>query len=635
MRLKRIYIILLLFSCACLQACKDYLDLVPDNVPTLENAFRNRIEAEKYLYTCYSYLPSHHTANGNVGLLGADEFWTPTFSTYDPWQIAKGFQNVNDPYMNFWEGTRGASALYKGIRDCNIFLENVSNRENVIDLNEAMRRRWLGEVMFLKAYYHFYLFRMYGPIVIADNNLAITAPRDDFKQKRAPVDSVVNYISRLLDSAAVNLPGEITDRTTELGRVTRPAALSLKAKVLVTAASPLFNGNPDYVNFRDKDGTHLFNPAYSAAKWELAAEACKEAIEMCEENGARLYSFATFYNLNDTTKRQMSIRNSVSERWNSELIWGLSGRQVSDLQGDLLARIDQRYPTNIWGPRERLTPTLEIANLFYSDRGIPINEDPNWKYSTRYSIATASRKDRFNIIEGYETARFNFDREPRYYANIAFDGGIWYMENGNGDKSDVNTFTVRAKKGQAQAQVGAYNYSVTGLWAKKLVNWKLVVTESSYRTETFPWPEIRLADLYLLYAEALNEAGRGDEAILWIDKVRERAGLQGVKYSWSNYSTNKNKFASKAGLRDIIQQERGIELAFEGHRFWDLRRWKIADRVLNQGIHGWNIDQEGAVGYYRPRLLFTQQFVAPRDYLWPLRQLDLSINTNLVQNPGW
>src|SRR5690606_12154092 len=157
-----------------------------------------------------------------------------------------------------------------------------------------------------------------------------------------------------------------------------------------------------------------------------------------------------------------------------------------------------------------------------------------------------------------------------------------------------------------------------------------VLRESSHSLEAYPWPEIRLADLYLLYAEALNEVGRGDDAIAWIDLVRARAGLKGVKESWTNYSINSAKFSTKQGLRSIIQQERSVELSFEGHRFWDLRSWRTAGQELNQGIHGWTIDQESAVGYYRPRLLWNQQFIAPRDYLWPLRQDELIVNTNLV-----
>ncbi len=634
MKFRIINLACILAAVVSASSCKDYLDIVPDNVATIDNAFSTRQEAEKYLYTCYSYLPSQNRGSGNVGFLGADELWTPGYDSFSSWEIARGNQNANDPYMNFWEGRRDGVSLYKAIHDCNIFLEHVTDIEQVKDLGIGTRKRWLAEVMFLKAYYHFYLFRMYGPIVILDKNIDVTASGNEIKQKRTPVDEVVDYIVSTLDSCADDLPEIITDRGTELGRVTKPAALSLKAKVLVTAASPLFNGNSDYNDFVDKDGIHLFNPTASPEKWQRAALACKEALDLCEKNGITLYKFSTFFNLSDTTKLQMTLRNSVTEKWNNELIWGLSGRRGAEIQVDAMARIDPSYLTNMFSARERITPTLEIAQQFYSEHGVPINEDLDWGYANRYELQTAIQQDRYNIIEGYETARFNFKREPRYYASLGFDGGIWYMENSR-SSTDLNTFNVRAKKGQPQARLGAYNYSVTGLWAKKLVNWKFVLRESSYTTEEYPWPEIRLADLILLYAEALNETGEREEAMVWLDKIRERAGLEGVIDSWTKYSSNKSKFTTTPGLRSIIRQERTVELAFEGQRFWDLRRWKTAAQVLNQGIHGWNIEQEAAAGYYQPRLLWSQNFVAPRDYLWPLREDELIVNTNLVQNPGW
>src|SRR6218665_764575 len=632
------FALLILFSIAIgISSCK-YLDLVPDNVATIDYAFASRIEAEKYLYTCYSYLPNHNHAFGNIGLTGADEIWTfhPQVAgknDFLPMEIAKGNQNVNNPYMNFWSGSNGGTSLYKAIRDCNIFLENVSNESQVPDLELDVRKRWLAEVQFLKAYYHFYLFRMYGPIVILDKNAFVADAIEALQTKRSPVDEIVNYISNLLDVAAAELPDVIANRSTELGRATKTIALSLKAKLWVTAASPLFNGNPDYASFSDKDGGLLFNPKDEPQKWVTAVNACNAAIDLWHANGHSLYRFInTFYTLTDTTLTQMSIRNSVAEKWNAELIWGL--RSVGDLQLHCMGRVDPSHTSNYNAARELLNPTLNISNLFYSANGIPINEDKTWKYSERFSPRTATGYDRFNLIRGYETISLQFDREPRYYADLAFDGSVWFMQN-TPRQTDKNSWWVKAKKGQPQSSAGAYFYSSTGLWTKKLVNWKYVLTQDGASYETYPWPEIRLADLYLLYAEALNEAGNGTEAFGWINKVRERAGLKGVEESWRNYATNPSKFSSKDGLRDIIQRERAIELMFEGSRFWDMRRWKKADEQLSQGIFGWSIDQESVQGYYQPRLLYDQRFVSPRDYLFPLKQEDLIINPKLVQIPGW
>jgi hypothetical protein len=373
--------------------------------------------------------------------------------------------------MNYWNGTRGGNGLYKAIRDCNIFLENVSDLSKVSNLDPVMRKRWIGEVQFLKAYFHFYLFRMYGPIVIVDKNLPISASPEEVRLKRSPVDSVVNFISNLLDTAALNLPQIIINQSTELGRVTKPVALALKARLLVTAASPLFNGNSDFAGFTDKDGVHLFSPESDPAKWDKAAQACKDAVESCESNGIQLYTFNSFLALSDTTITEMSIRNCVTEKWNSELIWGLSGRRGDGIQSECMARIDPAYPLNIWGARDLLNPTLNIAELFYTENGVPINEDKNWNYANRYNILAATHDEHYNLIEGYSNAAFHHKRELRFYANLAFDGSTWYMQN-SPSGSDENTWTVKARVGGPQARLGAYNFSVTGFWPKKLFNWK-------------------------------------------------------------------------------------------------------------------------------------------------------------------
>jgi SusD family. len=157
---------------------------------------------------------------------------------------------------------------------------------------------------------------------------------------------------------------------------------------------------------------------------------------------------------------------------------------------------------------------------------------------------------------------------------------------------------------------------------------------------------MRLSDLYLLYAEAINEAEGPDgqhssEMFKYIDMVRERAGLKGVKESWDTY-TNNQKYTTKEGMRDIIQKERLIELSFEGHRFWDIRRWKTAPKEYYTPLQGWNMlvsvidgtEEEVNRLMYQPQLLLEQKFNV-RDYFWPIRISDIEVNPNLVQNIGW
>jgi hypothetical protein len=153
--------------------------------------------------------------------------------------------------------------------------------------------------------------------------------------------------------------------------------------------------------------------------------------------------------------------------------------------------------------------------------------------------------------------------------------------------------------------------------------------------ENYPWPEMRMSDLYLLYAEALNELnGPGAAAYQWINLVRQRAGLKPVEESWNNFSTDPAKYTTQTGLRQIIHQERMIELAFEGQRFWDLRRWKEAHIVLNSSIAGWNNVAIDAASYYKPVVLYQQSFNI-RDYFWPIELAEVLKNRNIQQMPGW
>ncbi|MDN3583200.1 RagB/SusD family nutrient uptake outer membrane protein [Mucilaginibacter flavus] len=613
---------------------KSYLDVVPDNVATIDNAFANRNEAEKYLFTLYAYLPQDGQPDKNPAFSGGDEAWTywpmnaEDYTYNDPYNIARGNQNRANPYMNYWDGYDGKS-LWQGIRACNIFLENLNN---VTDLQPYLKARWIGEAKFLKAYFHWYLFRMYGPIPIVDKNLPITATPEQLKVYRQPVDTVVNYIARLIDDAAAGdantgLPATITSTSTELGRITKVAALAIKARVLVTAASPLFNGNTDFAGLKSNGGKLLFNPTYDATKWTRAAAACKAAIDASTAAGLKIYYFNPgIVVVNDATKLEMNIRNAVCEKWNSELIWGLTsgGNPTGALQQRACPQLD---PNNInLNMMGKMAPPMKMAELFYTKNGVPIEEDKTWDYANRFKLRTTTAQDA-GMQNGYQTVGLHFDREARFYADMAFDGSTWFMKNG--------TFNIQSESGQYTGKKQSRLYSITGYFTKKVVNWNLVYTSTNTTVESYPWPEMRLSDLYLLYAESLNESGNSAAALPYINQIRARAGLNSVESSWTNFSTNPTKYTTVEGLRDIIRQERGIEMAFEGSRFWDLRRWKTAPQTLSAPIYGWDILQSTPADYNRKVLLYNPQFVAPRDYFWPVKEYNLQVNPNLVQNSGW
>jgi len=620
-------------------SCKKFLDIVPDNVATIEYAFRLRVEAEKYLFTLYNYLPSEGSLWNNPAFLGGDEIWIPYQTSISPlaFEIARGNQQISKPYVNYWYGDQDANrGLYQGIRHCNIFIDNMSNPALVPDITASERARWIAEARFLKAYFHFYLLRMYGPVPIMDDDIDVSEPKEVMDVPRNTVDECVEYIVGLLDQAAADLPPQIVDRQRELGRITIPIAKAVKAQVLLLAASPLFNGNADFSSLKNKDGKALFNPTADTKKWELAATAAREAIEVAEANMHALFTFRQAGNLaiSDTTLLELKLRQAVCEKFNEEHIWADPNSRSWTMQQNAMPPLtaDENHNYN----RKILSPPLKIAKMFYTKNGVPITEDKTLSFTDDTELRTATGQERFYIEPGFTTARLHFDREPRFYSSLAFDGARWFKYDTPG-YSDENSKVVRSKRPDYAGSTHAFHFNETGYFIKKLVDWNQVTTTTGVTYKDYPWPKIRLADLYLMYAEALNEAyGPANEtAFQYIDRVRARAGLKGVKESWTTYAKNPGKFTTKEGFRDIIHRERLIELAFEGQRFWDLRRWKTAAVQLNEPITGWNMQGETTAAYYVIRTVFNQRFIAPRDYFWPISENTVIQNLNLVQNYGW
>jgi hypothetical protein len=620
-------------------SCKKYLDVVPPNVGTIDYAFRSRNEAENYLFTCYSALQQQlNDLNRSPGNTTSSEIIFPLNLPSNPiditgYTLITGTQNVGNPGLNFWDGTGNGTALFQAIRKCNTMLENI---DKPLDLTAAEKKRWIAETKFLKAYYNYSLFRLYGPIPLVDVNLPVEASTAQVKYKRQSVDEVVNYIIALFDQAIPDLPLTIENPAKELGRITKPAAEAIKAEVLMTAASPLFNGNPDYTNFKDKSGKALFPAAYDATKWQKALDACKTAIADCQAAGLHLNTnyipAGGVTNLPDSLKRVLTFQNALTEKWdtNPELIYALS----NDWHGQeyCIPRLTQKANQNEGQNPAYFAVPISTTELFYTNKGVPIDEDKTWDYANRNQLRTGDAANFYYIKQGYQTIKAHFDREPRFYGSIGFDGGIWF---GDG-VLDANQARFVPARG-ITAVAGPKNpqkTNITGYWPKKLANY-LTVYDDGFNWVTYSMPVMRMGGLYLLYAEALNEVnGPTPEVISYVDQVRARAGLDGVVSSWANYSKTPSKPASKEGLRAIIHQERRIELCFEGQSGWDLRRWKELQSVLSAPLRGWSIQEDQAINYYRARNVEIPVFNT-RDYLWPISSTALVVNDNLVQNPFW
>ncbi|SKA48180.1 Starch-binding associating with outer membrane [Chitinophaga eiseniae] len=626
------------FALGFLQGCKKYLDVTPENVGTIDYAFRNRNEAENYLFTCYGTLQNMSDVVTDPGFTTSGEIVYPNDLSERPisdagFQLTRGtVQNISNPVLNYWDGSNGGGSIFQAIRRCNIMLENI---DKPIDLSPEEKARWIAETKFLKAYYHYFLTRMYGPIPIYRANQSITAPIEEIRVKRQPVDTVFNYVVQLLDEAIPDLPQQIGNLQQELGRITRVTAMAVKAEVLATQASPLFNGNADYAQFKNKDGQALFPASADPAKWKRAADACKAALDEAATLNMRLYTFiqpANLPTLNDSLRKVLTIQNAVTEKWdlNAEVIWALNPN--FGYQSFCIPRLTSKAVENSTSAAGSFTVPMFTTDLFYTNNGVPVNEDKNWDYAHRFDLQTGDDASKYYIKSGYVTVKNNFARESRYYANIGFDGGIWF---GNGVTDPNNALYIEAKGPTSKAgPKDRVRINVLAAWPKKLVNYLTVFNEGVQQT-AYRLPRIRLADLYLLYAECLNEvSGPNAETYRYIDMVRARAGLKGVVESWAQYSKLPAKPSGKDGLREIIQQERRIELCFEGRSGWDLRRWKKMLTVLSTPVQGWSIFQSSNSGFYTLQTLFIPG-VTVRDYFWPLSDGAMSNNPNLVQTLYW
>ncbi|MGH2624908.1 MAG: RagB/SusD family nutrient uptake outer membrane protein, partial [Sphingobacterium sp.] len=211
-------------------SCSKYLDIVPDSVGTLEYAFRNRNEAENYLFGVYSTMQRLSDVIYNPGFTTSAEIIYPILETQyfnaGGFNLIRGMQTSGSPILGQWDN------MYKAIRRCNIMLENM---DKPIDLRDDEKKRWTAETKFLKAYYHYYLIKMYGPIVLIKENNTVDAPIDLTKRKRATLDESFAYVISLMDEAIADLPPKIDNRVQEFGRITKFIAMSVKAEMLVTA----------------------------------------------------------------------------------------------------------------------------------------------------------------------------------------------------------------------------------------------------------------------------------------------------------------------------------------------------------------------------------------------------------------
>lgn len=593
-------------------SCSNFLDVVPDERPTEEDAFVDEFAAERFLYSCYNYLPAVRVGQSSIDLMTTDEVIT-SFEHETFAQFPKGTFTASNPVISYW-GT-----LYKGIRQTYILIENI---DKVPGLSDAKKADYKAQANFLIGYYHFLLVRMYGPVILIDGVEDVNQPSASYKA-RSTYDESVNFVVTKLDEAAASLPTKRVGN--EYGLATSLAAKAIKARILLYAASPLFNGGGGskasfYSGFADKSGTQLISSTYDKEKWKKAIDAYKEVIDLAEGQGYGLYSNSTMTGL-PAVQVEKDLRYTFVDKESNELIWTDTRREgIYDFQ-------NKSTPFFSPGAYNGVSPTLSMVELFYTENGLPIDKDPQYNYSGRYGVGTSPA--------GGSTLNLNLNREPRFNAWISYHNGIYEILR----PGSITSVKTMFRKNDDQGIKGrANNYSPTGYLNKKGVSPKFGANQNIETqptiAESYPWPLVRLAELYLSYAEALIEydASNITLAKTYIDRVRTRAGIPTVDESWAPIGGA----TTQAQLRSIVRQERSIEFYLENHRFWDLRRWMEAEQPLGTQAKGMNIQGTTDADFFNiTTVQFVRNFRSPAFYLMPIPTADINKNPNIVQNVGY
>ena len=645
-------VFLLLFTGLCMTSCNGFLDVVPDNVFQYEDLYVSQRQAMHAL-AGISYAVPIDNRDIHSMMLGDD--WVVVNPTVDASRtsnqgasIMRGNQSATNTLMSYWTGhnTSGIN-LYNMIRNCDMFIQSI---DLVPDMTVELKADWKAQAKFYKAYYLFMLIKGYGPIIIPK----IVDPGElnsDLFLYRSKVEDCFDYIINLIDEAIPFLRGKTN--ASDLGMADQVVAKAIKARILVLRASPFYNGNADYYsNFLDHNGEHFFAQTEDREKWKIAAEAAQDALDACEQWGYRLYHFNArpydydmddFANNPERMQTLYDLRFRYAEPWNEETIWGMNRVMTNNMSS--LAAI--RKPPSYGGPAPSYDgggfggASYQAMERYYTEHGLPLNEDRTVNPNTLHEIINTPdiNSPDYAPLQGYmqpdqRTIRMYMNREPRFYADLGITGGYY-----RAFQVRINLMMFQGTDGGYSAGIQGENYNSSGIAVQKTVHPEDYYV-SVYTQRAAPLPIIRVADLYLMKAEALNEYyGPSDEVYAAIDAIRTRAGIPTVAESYSNseWVTDEalNKHLTKEGMREIILRERANEFAFEfGHRFWDMQRWKRSVTELSRPLMGWNFLGPTPVTFFNQTTVQGRNWTIT-DCLWPIDDREMERNNKLIQNPGW
>ena len=546
-------------SAFTLCSCNDFLDREEDSFIDKTATFDSYNRTKQYLTYAYSLLPEGLNRFSGDALLGAatdDACFAIESSNIQ--QFNNGSWNALSNPDNVW------NRYFAGIAKCCTLLEN-SNHVNldISRLDPAKRveyennlkdiRMWRAEAHFLRAYFNFELLKRYGPIPIIKSTLDINKDYSD--TPRPTMKEVVEFIANDCDMAADSL--ELTpwrNMNDAFGRATKGAALALKSRLLLYAASPL------YVDFGDIDEA---NKPSDATLWKAAADAAKAVIDLNQ------YELASAYD--DLFKNDFQNKEYIFVR---------------------------RYPSN---------SDFEKSNfpVSYGGKG---GTNPSQNLIDDYEMLDGTA---FDWNDPVKAAHPFENRDERLLATVLMNGVLFKGKR------------VATYPGGADAMPNP-NATKTGYYLRKFLN-ENVNIQTGGGSDGHVVPLFRLAEIYLNYAEALNEYDPTNPDIaVYLNKIRERVSLPDVPSG-----------LTQEQMRTLIHHERRVELAFEEHRFWDVRRWKVASSTLGAPVKGVKITQDDAGNFTYSPVQVEQRVFQPKMYWYPIPQSEVLKLHHWEQNKGW
>lgn len=485
-----------------------------------------------------------------------------------------------------WWGSdnRSWSTKWTNISNCNIFFEHVGN---VAFTDEAEKTKLVGQVRFIRAFEYWDLIARWGAMPIITKSFSINDRDEIVDQKRNTYKECIDFLVGELDQAAKELPANWSGD--DYGRATSVAALALKSRILLYAASPLMN--------EDVKIPEVGFTTPEPDRWQKAAKAATEALDAAQAAGNELYNLD-----GDPSKNyQMIFMDNTAA--NKETLFARMG--TNSAGGESISNCDQYNNPNGYGGWGGNCPLQELVDA--------------------YEVVKDGVASKFDWNNPEEKANPYANRDPRFYATILYDGAKWMTRNVE-TYFDVDS-NGKITGGGKDTKFGndSWNASPTGYNMKKFMDEGYALNSWNFCARN--WIHLRMAELYLNKAEALYHTGDEEGAREALKPIRERAGMPAVT-------------ATGADLLEAIKNERRIEFAFEEHRYFDVRRWKEAPKYFGSTVHAITIKKypDGKKTYEVDKLrsdVGGDRKWDDKMYWLPIPKSEMDKNPNLVQNPGY